>query len=139
MRYARLGDTWIIRVMTGEDIGQAVVEVATLERIDAATVTGIGAASGVTLGYFDRSTREYVRASFPEEMEVLSLSGTISLKDSKPHPHLHVTLGRRDFTTVGGHLFGAKAGATCEIVIRPLPGYLKRDRDEATGLFLLDV
>lgn len=139
MRYARLGDTWIVRVMTGEDIGDAVVSVATLEKIDAGIVIGIGAASDVVLGYFDRATREYARAHFPDEMEILSLSGNISLKEGRPFPHLHVTLGRRDFTTIGGHLFEAKAGATCELAIRPLAGYLQRVKDEATGLFLLDV
>lgn len=139
MRYARLGDTWVARVMTGEDIVSAVVSVATVERIDAGTVMGIGAVSDAVLGYFDRTTREYTRATIPEEMEILSLSGNISLKEGRPFPHLHVTLGRRDFTTLGGHLFEGKAGATCELVIRPLAGYLQRAKDESTGLFLLDV
>jgi uncharacterized protein len=139
MRATRLGDTWIVRLTTGEEIGAAIVSVAAAEKIDAGTVLGIGAAYDVVLGYFDRETRAYERKTFAEEMEILSLSGNLSIKENRPFAHVHVTLGRRDFTTIGGHLFEGKAGATCELVIRPLAGYLRRVRDEATGVFLLDV
>jgi predicted DNA-binding protein with PD1-like motif len=139
MRYTRLGDTWIVRLMTGEEIAGAIVDFAVGQRIDAGHVSGIGAACDVALGFFDRTTREYVRQTFREEMEILSLSGTIAIKEGRPFGHLHATFGRRDFTTVGGHLFEARTGATCELVIQPLAGYLQRVKDEATGLFLLDV
>lgn len=139
MRDIRLGDTYLVRLMTGEEITGAIVEVAAAHRIDAGHVSGIGAAYDVSLGYFDRATREYVRQTFHEEMEILALSGTIAIKEGRPFGHLHATFGRRDFTTVGGHLFEARTGATCELVIQPLAGYLQRVKDEAMGLFLLDV
>ena len=139
MRYTHLGDTWIARLTTGEEIVAAVASFAADRKIDAGTVMGIGAAYDAVLGYFDRATGEYHRGTFPDEMEILSLSGNLAIKEGRPFPHLHATLGRRDFTTIGGHLFEAKAGATCELVIRPLAGYLQRVKNEATGLFLLDV
>lgn len=139
MRDTHLGDTWIVRLTTGEEIAGAITRFAAERRIDAGVVTGIGAAYDVVLGYFDRATREYERRTFTDDMEILSLAGNIALKEGQPFAHVHVTLGRRDFTTIGGHLFEAKAGATCELVVRPLAGPLRRVKDEATGLYLLDV
>jgi hypothetical protein len=139
MRYARVGDSWILRLETGENIVAAVAAFAADRKIDAGAVSGIGAAYGAVLGHFDRASREYHRGTFPDEMEILSLAGNIAVRQGRAFPHLHATLGRRDFSAVGGHLFEARAGATCEIVIRPLAGYLQRVEDAVTGQFLLDV
>ncbi len=139
MRHTRLGDSWILRLATGEEIVTTIAAFAADRKIDAGTVTGIGAVYDAVLGHFDRTTREYHRGTFPDEMEILSLSGNLAIAQGQPFPHVHATLGRRDFSTVGGHLFEAKAGATCELVIRPLAGYLQRIKDEVTGQFLLDL
>jgi hypothetical protein len=139
MRDIRLGDSWILRLDTGEEIVTAIAAFAASRSIDAGTVLGIGAAYDIVLGHFDRAAREYHRGTFPDEMEILSLSGNLAIRGARPFPHLHATFGRRDFSTVGGHLFEARAGATCEVVIHPLAGYLQRVEDVVTGQFLLDV
>jgi hypothetical protein len=139
MRYLKLGDAFIVRLMTGEEIHASLNELATLERIDVAGVEGIGAVYDAVLGYFDRANREYLKKSVPGEMEILSLSGNLSIKDSQPFAHLHVVLGGRNCEAVAGHLFEAKTGATCEIIVRPLKGFVKRTLDPATGLYLLDI
>jgi len=139
MRHKQVGDTWVLRIATGEEITSTIMAFAAERRIEAAGVTAIGAAYDAVLGYFDRSTGEYERRTFSEEMEILSLAGNIAIKEGRPFTHLHVVLGRRDCTTVGGHLFEAKAGATCEVMVRPLAGDLHRAKDEVTGLFLLDL
>jgi predicted DNA-binding protein with PD1-like motif len=139
MRYTRLGDTLLIRVLTGQPIVESLLAAAGTETIEAATVSGIGAAYDLELGYFDRAARQYVRRRFPEELEIVSLSGTLALKEGRPFAHLHVTLSRPDFTTLGGHLFEGRAGATVELVVRQLPGKIRRALDEATGLYLWDL
>ena len=139
MRYLKLGDAYMVRLATGEEIHASLKELATLERIDVAGVEGIGAVYDAVLGYFDRATREYSRKHVPDEMEVLSLSGNLSIKESQPFAHLHVVLGGRNYEAVAGHLFEARTGATCEIIVRPLKGFVKRTLDPATGLFLLDL
>lgn len=139
MRYLKLGDAYIVRLATGEEIHASLKELATLERIDAAGVEGIGAVYDAVLGYFDRTTSEYLRKTVPEEMEILSLSGNLSVKESQPFAHLHVVLGGRTFEAVAGHLFEGRTGATCEIIVRPLAGFVRRTLDEATGLYLLDL
>ena len=139
MRYLKLGDAYMVRLMTGEEIHTSLKELATLERIDVAGVEGIGAVYDAVIGYFDRETREYLKKHVPEEMEILSLAGNLSIKESQPFAHLHIVLGGRNYEAVAGHLFEGKTGATCEIVVRPLKGYVQRTLDPATGLYLLDL
>lgn len=139
MRYLKLGDAYIVRLATGEEIHASLKELATLERIDAAGIEGIGAVYDAVLGYFDRETREYLRKHVPEEMEILSLAGNLSVKESQPFAHVHAVLGGRNYEAVAGHLFEGKTGATCEIIVRPLKGFVQRTLDPATGLYLLDL
>jgi len=139
MRHVRLGDSYLVRLDTDEEVVGAITRFAAEEKIDAGSLTGIGAVRDIVLGYFDRSAREYLRQTLTGEWEILSLSGNLALKDGRPFAHLHVTLGGREFQTLGGHLFEARVGATVELVVRPLPGYQLRTLDDATGLYLLDL
>jgi predicted DNA-binding protein with PD1-like motif len=139
MRYARLGDSFLVRIFSGEEIVGTITEFARAHSIDAAEVSGIGAAYEVTLGYFDRGTRQYERHAVEGEVEIVSLLGNVSIKEGQPFAHLHVNVSGRDFRPHAGHFFEGKAGATCEVIIRPMKGYAQRTKDDATGLFLLDL
>jgi uncharacterized protein len=139
VKYSRLRESFVVRLETGEEISATVTEFARALAIDAAQVSGIGSAYHVVLGYFDRQAREYLRHTVEDEVEIVSLLGTIALKEGKPFPHLHVTVSGRDFHALAGHLFEGYVGATCELVIRPLTGYIQRTQDDATGLYLLDL
>jgi predicted DNA-binding protein with PD1-like motif len=139
MRYARLGDSFLVRIFTGEEIVGTITEFARAHSIDAAEVSGIGAAYDVTLGYFDRGTRQYERHAVEGEVEIVSLLGNVSIKEGQPFAHLHVNVSGRDFRPHAGHFFEGKAGATCEVIIRPMKGYAQRTKDDETGLFLLDL
>lgn len=139
MRYQRFGDTYFLRLDPDRDIPTAIVDFAADQCIDAGTVTGIGTGHDWVLGFFDRSTCEYARQAFGGEWEILALGGNLAIKDGRPFAHLHVVLGGPDFRTVGGHLFEGSVSSTAELVIRKLPGYQLRGRDEATGLHLLEL
>lgn len=139
MRYAKLGDAFLVRFETGEEIVAGITEFAHAHSVDAASVSAIGSAYDVVLGYFDRATKSYERLSVAGEVEITSLAGNIALKEGRAFPHLHATVGGRDFHALAGHLFEGKAGATCEVILRPMPGYVQRVKDDATGLFLLDL
>ena len=139
MRYLKLGDAYMVRLETGEEIHASLKEFATREGIDVAGVEGIGAVYDAVLGYFDRATREYLRRTVQEEMEILSLAGNLATKESQPFAHLHIVLGGRNYEAVAGHLFEGKTGATCEIIVRPLKGFVHRKLDPVTGLYLLDL
>ncbi len=139
MQYAKTPDGYLLRLDTDEEIVSKVAWFADDRRIDTGTVEGIGSLHHAVLGYFDRATNEYLRRSVEPDCEIVSLLGNISLKEGKAYPHLHVTLGTRDFQALAGHLFEGKVAATCELRIRPLSGMVQRKKDEKTGLWLLDV
>jgi hypothetical protein len=50
-----------------------------------------------------------------------------------------VSLGKRDGSAIGGHLFEGQTGATLEIFVREEPGELRRVPDAVAGLPLLDL
>jgi predicted DNA-binding protein with PD1-like motif len=138
MQYAKTSDTYVVRLETGEEIVQAVTRLAEAERIDTGSVSGIGSVSRAVLGYYDLSARQYVRNTVEEDCEIVSLAGNIAIKEGRAFPHLHVTLGTRSFQALAGHLFEGRVGATCEILVRALPGMVQRHQDQASGLWLLD-
>lgn len=53
--------------------------------------------------------------------------------------HLHVALGRADLTVIGGHLREAIVLPTLEVWLRTEPVDVRRTKDPATGLDLLDL
>ena len=105
----------------------------------AASLTGIGAFSAVTLGFYDRSRRDYVRRVIREQVEVVSLIGNIALDQGQPRVHAHVVVARADGTALGGHLLGGSVDPTLEVTVIESPAVLRRKTDPATGLALIDL
>jgi len=92
------------------------------------------------LGYFDIEKKEYEKILVEEQVEVLSLVGTIAPKDDgEPQVHAHVVLGRSDGTMKGGHLLEAHVRPTLEVILTESPEHLRRRTDEETGLPLIDL
>ncbi len=50
MRYLKLGDAYIVRLATGDEIHASLEELATLERIDTAGIEGVGSVYDAVLG-----------------------------------------------------------------------------------------
>lgn len=103
----------------------------------ASRLTGIGAFESATLGYFDWERRAYEPIEVDEQVEVLSLVGDIALDGSQPKVHAHVVLGRRDGSTIGGHLMRARVRPTLEVMLIESPEYLQRRHDPASGIALI--
>ena len=139
MREAKLGDVWVVRIDPGEAVVEELQRFAAERRIDAASVTGIGALRRAELGFYDAEARDYVRRAVEEPTELAALVGNVSVKEGRAFAHLHATLARRDFSVLAGHFFEGVVGGTCELVIRPLQGYLQRKLDDQTRLFVIDV
>ena len=119
--------------------------VSTLERfaaehgLSASRITAIGAFESATLGYFDWERKDYDRIPVTEQVEVLSLVGDLALADEKPKLHAHVVLGRRNGSTLGGHLLEARVRPTLELLLVDSPSYLKRVCDPVSGLALIKI
>jgi uncharacterized protein len=107
--------------------------------LDASRFSAIGAFERVTLGYFNWERKEFERIEVTEQVEVLSMLGDLALDGAWPKLHAHVVLGRRDGSTVGGHLLQATVRPTLEVLLVESPGYLRRVRDPESGLALIDL
>lgn len=107
--------------------------------LTASRFNAIGAFSKVTLGYFDWEKKDYEKILIDEQVEVLSMTGDVTLFESRPKIHAHVVIGKRDGSAHGGHLLEAKVRPTLEIVLIEAPAELKRRMDPESGLPLIDV
>jgi uncharacterized protein len=122
----------------GDEAMAGLQKVAAEQRLSAARLTAIGAFRRATVAFFDLESREYLPIEVDEQVEVLSLVGNISLSGDGHKVHVHAVLGRRDGSTVGGHLLSAEVRPTLEVIVTESPGILRRHRDEKNGLDLLE-
>ena len=133
------GNVLVIRLERGEEIVSSLLACARQYGIHAASVSGIGAVDGAVLGFFNLETKAYRENTFAEPLEVLSVTGNLSVRDGAPHAHLHASLGRESGEAIGGHLVSATVSATAELFLQPLNGTLIRTFSEETGLNLLKL
>lgn len=124
----------------GEEVISGLRSFAEETSLDAASFSAIGAFGTATLGYFDMENKEYEKIPVHEQVEVLSLLGNIALKeDGHRKVHAHAVFGRRDGSTMGGHLLEARVRPTLEVVLVVSPGHLRRRWDEEVGLVLISM
>ena len=123
----------------GDEVNGGLLSFARQHDISAASFTAIGALSRVTVGFFDLARRDYKRIELNEQVEVLTMSGNIAVKDDEPKIHVHLVVGRSDGTAHGGHLLEAIVRPTLEVIVTETPARLVRRLDPATGLALLDL
>ncbi len=123
----------------GEDPVDAVSRAVRSAGIHAAQVTGIGALRSARLGYFDRDERNYQQIPVDEQVEVLAMVGDIAAKYGEPVLHAHVVLGRRDGSTVGGHLMSGEVWPTLEVIVTEVAPALAKKVDPDTGLALISL
>jgi hypothetical protein len=138
--HASRGETTYVVILDRDDeVVKTLTDFANARGITAARFTAIGAFSAVTLGYFDRERKDYVKIPMREQVEVLSLIGDIALDQAEPKLHAHAVVGTRDGSAHGGHLLEATVWPTLEVVLTESPKYLKRRMDPEVGLALIDL
>lgn len=123
----------------GDEVMSTLHQFALEHRLSASRLSGIGAFESATLGYFDWVRRDYDRIPVDEQVEVLTMVGDIALDAGKPKVHAHVVLGRRDGSTIGGHLLEARVRPTLEVIVVDSPSHLRRMCDPVSGLALIRI
>lgn len=131
--------TFALILERGDEVMSALQRFAVEHKLTASRVTAIGAFESATVGFFDWDTKAYQRIPVDEQVEVLSLVGDIALDGDKPKVHAHVVLGRRDGSTIGGHLLEAKVRPTLEVIAVDSPSYLRRACDPVSGIALIRI
>jgi len=122
-----------------DEVKKSLLRFATENGLRGAQLTGIGAFSEATLGFFDRKKKSYQQIPVKEQVEVLSFAGNIADKDGEPMLHAHAVVGKRDGTALGGHFLNGRVWPTLEIIVTETPVHLRRLKDDETGLPLINL
>jgi uncharacterized protein len=129
--------TAILRIDHGEDVLEEIRRYCDDEEIDAATFTAIGAASKVTLSWYDLTRKVYEDKVIDGQWEIVSLTGNVAQKDEKSFVHAHGVFSDQSMSPQAGHVKALRVGPTCEVALTIIEGSMEREHDERTGLYLL--
>lgn len=127
----------ILVLKRGEELHTSLEKYAQESDLKSAWITGLGATEQMILGFYDLENKEYIWREFNETLEIISLTGNMSIVEGKPFWHIHGVFSDKDFQTIGGHIKELHIGGTGEFHITSLEGELTREYDEETGLKLL--
>ena len=121
----------------GEEVVGAIERFLVAHDVQSASLNAIGALSGAVLGFFDLTTKDYVRIDVEQQVEALTITGNAGRFEGRPRLHLHAVLGYADGTCVGGHLIEAYVDPTLEVIIDVTSAAIERAVDVRTGLPLI--
>ncbi len=136
--YKQIGNKYIISVSTGEEIVKALNLFCEERKIKSGNITGLGAINEVTLRFFNPETKKYIDKTFREQMEISNLTGNISTMNGKPYLHIHITVGRADYSSRAGHLLSAVLNGAGEFVVEDFGEDIERTYNPTLGLNCYD-
>ena len=139
MQYQRFDHRYQLRFMTDERFIATVLDFCRAEGIGYAALSGLGAVSSVDLAYFNDATREYETHAIADQLEVIGLTGNVTLKDGQPFAHVHATFGGRDLSVRGGHIMEMTIKPNLEIWLTRGTEAVTRLLDEESGLYLMSL
>jgi hypothetical protein len=129
--------TIIGQLPSGTDLLEGLTQLVQKENIRCGRIHGIGATTHAIIAYYDQNTKKYNSMEFKGGMEILNLTGNVSIRDGKPFVHVHILLSDPQGKVFGGHLMPGTKLWACEIFVDEFDGEeLVRGQDEKTGLFL---
>lgn len=129
---------YLVSIADHSSIVEALTDFVISQSVTAGQITGIGAVNKATLRYYNPSTKKYLDKIFEEQMEIANLSGNIFMLEGKVVLHLHITLGRKDYSAIAGHLLDANIRGAGEFFVYPIPTLALKKNDENTGLNLYE-
>lgn len=139
MKYFVSDSTYVVRLEPDEGIVESLASFCEREGIAAGYFHGLGAVSRAEVGHFNPAANAYSWLTVSGPSEIVSLYGNITTVDGKPFLHAHIVLGDHNMAVRGGHLKEAVVSVTCEIALVRLRGGIGRRKDEANGLWKLDL
>ncbi len=128
------------KVEPDEDLMDSIIKMVKKHNIKSGFINCIGALKKFTLGYFEIDTKNYKMETYIENVELITCMGNLTYKDDEPIIHLHVSLGRRDYSVIGGHLSKPSiVSVTGEVAIFETDKKLDRANDPQFDLSLLNI
>jgi hypothetical protein len=129
---------YAIVLAKGDEVMSGLTDFARQNKVTAASFTAIGAFSYATVAWFDDNRKEFKLIPINQQVELVSMIGDIALSGDQPVVHTHVAVASSDGTVRGGHLIEAHVFPTLELFLTVYPTALHKQRDDATGLKLID-
>ncbi len=139
MEFQRFGNQYVLKLDPDEEVMSALLGFAAREDIRAGYFVAFGAFSKVRLRYFDVQAKQYRDHEVDQQVEVVSLMGNIATAEGRPMIHMHTAVADGQSRTYSGHIGSGYVRPTLEVFLTRLEGELRRTKDEATGLELLDL
>lgn len=134
----KIGNDYIVSLRNGAKIFETLTDFAVSQGLSSGQISGVGAVNSVTLGFYDMETKDYVQKTFKEQMEVTNIGGNISRVEGKTLLHLHITLGRQDYSALAGHMKEAIIHGAGEFFVRSYPVPAIKVKDETSGINFYD-
>jgi len=130
---------YALRLDSGEEIVASLQAFAAAHGVRAGLISGLGAVGETELGFFVRTTGEYVTRTFTGEHEIGVLTGNFSELDGEPFPHCHIVIAGDDLVAHTGHLFRGVVTVTCEVQVVTDPTTVRRTRRDELGISTWDL
>lgn len=111
--------TYQVRFSPGDEVLSGLTDLAKSKGIRSAQITGLGGLSTALLAFGDPSIGGFVFKLIPvdEKSELVSLDGTISMRNSEPYVHIHAIVALSDGSTRGGHVLELHVDPVAEVTI----------------------
>lgn len=111
--------TYQVGFSAGDEVLSGLTDLAKAEGITSAQITGLGGLSTALLAFGDPSIGSFVFKLIPidEKSELVSLDGTISMRNDEPYVHLHAVVALSDGSTRGGHVLELHVDPVTEVTI----------------------
>ena len=114
---ASTGRTFEVTMRRGDEVVAGLTEFAEQNHVKLAHLTGIGAFDSGVLGWFDPEKRAYKKIAINQEVEVVSLTGNITIQDGKPSLHAHCVVALSDGSTKAGHLIEGHVSLAMQVFV----------------------
>jgi len=125
---------YVLRFDKGEEFIETLREFVKSEAIRGAYFSAIGASYNTELAYFNGHTKEYSSKQFKEPLEIVNVTGNVSMKGEEIIVHAHGVLGNKDMQLIGGHVNSMVLSTIAEVILTKFDGEIKKEHSEEIGL-----
>jgi uncharacterized protein len=145
MKTKLIGRQLFVRIDRGEEVVASLAAACDEAKIEAGSVSGIGACDKAVIGFFDGEEKKYHPREILGDREITSIVGNVSRMDGSVYLHLHMMMADSEGQVVGGHLSEAQISATCEMIVDIAESAVDEDvkigrvRDDKLGLNLWEL
>ena len=137
INYGRL---FMGRLEHGDDLYDALTSFCQKNHIALGWIEAIGAVQEACISFYEQegyedSKKRYKPISLDQPLEILNLTGNVSLREGIAFVHAHISLADSEGRVYGGHLAQGTKVFACEFVIHAFEGKkFEREEDGLTGL-----